>query len=827
MMKSFIFRSIFLFILLLSLSILSCNSQHIFQFTQKFPSIQRSRSTFVNFVNQHRTPKLLRFNNDERRSNTISSRIDSLLSPRKKCEIGTCQFYYNCARKTSSPSKFCEMNNGFSGVCCHDNVSHFGIGIPEVRRLTTTSNSIKPKETTKLLTQPTVNLANFESKEARQTIQDLVSLENELRRNDLEPKSGTQEFSHQNFFGGNQLSLKEMNDATQALEMFISFVKSQNLSIDDIQSSNLNIQDISSLAGLCEPNPVCQNIRYRNPDGTCNNLIYTNQGKAVSTFTRLLSPDYGDRINEPRRAMDGSELPNARQISMHISPESQIENDFYSTMLMQFGQFIDHDISRTAITRTHDDKRISCCDEKVRQNPKLLHPACFVIPVPLDDFFLRAESQTCINFVRSAPAVNPKCRFGPREQLNQISSYIDGDHIYGPSLQQESRLRQFQGGLMKVTMLNQRQFPPTTSNRNEGNCQIPRTSNMSCFLAGDIRANEVVDLVVLHTVFLREHNRIATILQNMHQNWNDETLFQETKRIIIAELQHIIYNEMLPLILGPKTIEHFGLKIRDGYSDSYDQAVDATILNEFSTAAYRLHSLVNGILNLNSPENEIIAQISLRDVFANPSLLYQPGVYDMRIAGLIGQGMKNFDNFFTRDVTNHLFQAPGKRFGLDLVALNIQRGRDHGIQSYVKYRELCGLSKVESFADLRNVLSNPTVADVLSHLYKRVEDVDLFIAGTSEQILPGAVVGPTFACIIGEQFRRTKEGDRFWYENGGMETSFTPGQLAEIKKISLAKILCDNSDVGIMQRFALLIPSVSNPKIRCDQLPSINLNEWI
>lgn len=120
-MKSFIFRSIFLFILLLSLSILSCNSQHIFQFTQKFPSIQRSRSTFVNFVNQHRTPKLLRFNNDERRSNTISSRIDSLLSPRKKCEIGTCQFYYNCARKTSSPSKFCEMNNGFSGVCCHDN----------------------------------------------------------------------------------------------------------------------------------------------------------------------------------------------------------------------------------------------------------------------------------------------------------------------------------------------------------------------------------------------------------------------------------------------------------------------------------------------------------------------------------------------------------------------------------------------------------------------------------------------------------------------------------------------------------------------------------
>ncbi|OTF80786.1 hypothetical protein BLA29_003300, partial [Euroglyphus maynei] len=619
-----------------------------------------------------------------------------------------------------------------------------GIGLPDAQRFTNTiSNTIQPTILKETITRP----INFESNEARQTIQDLVSLENELQRNDLEPKSGTQEFSHQNFFGGNQLSLKEMNDAIQVLEMFISFAK-----------SNLNIRDISSLAGVCESNAVCQNVRYRNPDGTCNNLIYTNQGKAVSTFTRLLSPDYGDRINEPRRSMDGSELPNARQISMSISPESQLENDFYSMMLMQFGQFIDHDITRTAITRTHDDKRISCCDEKVRQNPKLLHPACFVIPVPTDDFFLRAESQTCINFVRSAPAVNPKCKFGPREQLNQLTSYIDGDNIYGPSLQQESRLRQFKGGLMKVTILNERQFPPTVSNHSEVNCQIPRTSNMSCFLAGDIRANEVIDLIVLHTVFLREHNRIANILQKMHPKWNDEALFQEVKRIVIAELQHIIYNEMLPLILGPKTIDHFGLKIRDGYSDSYNQAVDATILNEFSTAAYRLHSLVNGILNLNTPDNQIIAQISLRDVFANPSLLYQAGVYDMRIAGLTGQGMKNckfpisehfslnnficflVDNFFARDVTNHLFQAPGKKFGLDLVALNIQRGRDHGIQSYVKYRELCGLSKIESFIDLRTVLSNPTVADVFSHLYKRVEDVDLFIAGTSEQILPGAIV---------------------------------------------------------------------------------------
>ena len=159
-------------------------------------------------------------------------------------------------------------------------------------------------------------------------------------------------------------------------------------------------------------------------------------------------------------------------------------------------------------------------------------------------------------------------------------------------------------------------------------------------------------------------------------------------------------------------------------------------------------------------------------------------------------------------MTNHLFQIAGKSFGLDLVALNIQRGRDHGIPGYVKYREICGLSRINSFQDLKRVLSNPQVADVMSQLYQNVEDIDLFIAGSSEKVLPGAVVGPTFACIIGEQFRRIKAGDRFWYENANQIGSFTSSQLAEIKKASLARILCDNSEIQLMQPNAFLMPSI-------------------
>lgn len=209
--------------------------------------------------------------------------------------------------------------------------------------------------------------------------------------------------------------------------------------------------------------------------------------------------------------------------------------------------------------------------------------------------------------------------------------------------------------------------------------------------------------------------------------------------------------------------------------------------------------------------------------------------------------MFSVDNFFTKDVTNHLFQIPGKRFGLDLVAINIQRGRDHGIPGYVKYRDICGLRPVRSFNDLKSIFSDPNVADVMKQLYRHIEDVDLFIAGSSEKPIPGSVVGPTFACIIGEQFRRIKEGDRFWYENGNMDTSFTAAQLAEIRKATLSRILCDNSDIGIMQKNAFLMPSMrlvpnqswklsfkldflicSNPKVNCQSniIPTLNLLHW-
>ena len=101
-------------------------------------------------------------------------------------------------------------------------------------------------------------------------------------------------------------------------------------------------------------------------------------------------------------------------------------------------------------------------------------------------------------------------------------------------------------------------------------------------MAGDRRAIENPGLASLHTLFLREHNRIAGEINDIEPSWNDEKIFQEARRIVVAELQNIVYNEYLPLVLGDYTVYH-------GVGSNYDSTVDPSIDNVFATAAYRLY----------------------------------------------------------------------------------------------------------------------------------------------------------------------------------------------------------------------------------------------
>ena len=143
---------------------------------------------------------------------------------------------------------------------------------------------------------------------------------------------------------------------------------------------------------------------------------------------------------------------------------------------------------------------------------------------------------------------------------------------------------------------------------------------------------------------------------------------------------------------------------------------------------------------------------------------------------------------------------------MDLASLNIQRGRDHGLAPYNIWREQCGLKRFEDWVELEDVMDKTTVSRI-ENVYENVDDIDLFTGGMAEKPVVGGIVGPTFACIIGQQFLNLRNGDRFWYENGNHPGAFNKEQLQEIRKTSLSRVVCDcMDDVELLQPFAFLQP---------------------
>ncbi|XP_023242111.1 lactoperoxidase-like [Centruroides sculpturatus] len=343
----------------------------------------------------------------------------------------------------------------------------------------------------------------------------------------------------------------------------------------------------------------------------------------------------------------------------------------------------------------------------------------------------------------------------------------------------------------------------------------------------DRRANEHVELTVIHTIWMREHNRLAEILENLNPEWDDETLFQEARKIVIAELQHITYNEYLPLLFGIENINKYNLKLlSDGYFDGYNASSDATASNVFASAAFRFgHSQVQSYIQLYSSKGDE-KKLPLHDTFFNPTVFYTEGLDDV-IRGATKQRSKIVWSQISDEVRNRLFQSHYSHYGMDLSSISIQRSRDHGIPSYNIWRQYCGFSKITSWEQLEDVLDEEN-AKRLKKLYESVDDVDLIPAALSERKSENAgILGPTHSCLTAEQFARMRIGDRFWYENKDV---FSPDQLREIRKVTLSRVLCDNSDnLLTIQKWALHPESKKNPIVHCansTDIPEINLQPW-
>lgn len=436
-----------------------------------------------------------------------------------------------------------------------------------------------------------------------------------------------------------------------------------------------------------------------------------------------------------------------------------------------------------------------------------------------------------MDFKRSLVGLRPNCRLGPRVHINTITPTIDGNTIYGSTKAVADQLRTFTGGQLKVQnvfkSMKMKPLLPKQTIRPDLDC-FERPDNMFCFLAGDDRVNEQPTLTVMHTILVREHNRMASQLAKINPHWNDDRIFHETRHLMAAKISTIVQTEYLPMLIGNQMMEMNNLT---SFSQSdYDPDIMPGISQGFTTAAFRQgHTFIQGQLRLHDSRTfKFIESISLRHLFKRPFHYYNPGQIDKVLAGALNTPAQSYDPFITQEIAGHLFQEPGEDFGMDLISINLQRGREQGVPGYVAFRErFTRLPKVRTFDDLLTTMSNRTV-NYYSRLYKSVHDIDLWSGGVSEIPRDGAVVGPTFAAMIGYQFSQIKNGDRFWFENMNQPSSFTEQQLREIKKFSLARLLCINSDgVQLIQRKALRLPhQIYNPLMSCKDLNDIDLRYW-
>jgi hypothetical protein len=366
-------------------------------------------------------------------------------------------------------------------------------------------------------------------------------------------------------------------------------------------SQGLNNVDVTRFVQPATAPNVCRNNEetlpcdntspFRKFGGWCNNLRNPTFGKTLTPFNRLLAAGYDDGIARPRwRSVTNQPLPSPRLISVVVHQDVSNMHRRYTMMLTYFGQFLDHDVSLTPISRGFQDAILNCrdCD-----SPTNVHPECWPIPIPSNDpFFPKVNLQTgrpvCMSFTRSLPGQQ---RLGAREQMDMNTAYLDLSHVYGQTPCESQRLRAFSGGRMNITIspFRGRDLLPQTSRLAE--CQA---ASGLCFDAGDSRATENPGLSVLHTVMVREHNRIAGQLQTFNRQWDDERLYMTSRKITGAIWQHVIYNEYLPRVLGWNAINLYGLNLlTEGFYEGYDSNCNAGIFNEFSTAAYRFgHSLV-------------------------------------------------------------------------------------------------------------------------------------------------------------------------------------------------------------------------------------------
>ena len=464
---------------------------------------------------------------------------------------------------------------------------------------------------------------------------------------------------------------------------------------------------------------------------------------ASNRLLRLTPVDYADDISQMKTGTDPMTVARIVFDQSNDMPNSLGISDLF----VSWGQFVDHDLSLTPDA-----------------SGELVHVPGMVAPLERSVFDPSTGTTQA------------------REHINVVAPAMDASQLYGSDSVREAELRLFSGGLLN--MPGPGLLPMTEAGMAGASVGNP------LFLSGDVRANENTGLTVLHTLFSREHNYWADKLSKLHPDWTDEQLFQAARSIVEYEMQKITYDDWLPHLIGDAT----------GPDSGFDSTQSGQISTEFSTAAYRFgHTMISSSISQVEEDGAQSAQgdILVRDAFFNIDQIKTHGIEDL-LRGLSESKAQELDTQVIDDL-NFFLALPTGVTGFSLPALNILRGRDHGLGNYIDVRaDLIGDVDPNTIdvTDFSIITSDQSVQAKLAQVYGTVDQVDLWVGGLAEDAVGSTLMGQLFTFIIADQFARTRAADASF---GDLDPNLDASILAELRDVSLGDIITRNTDVTHIQ----------------------------
>lgn len=473
---------------------------------------------------------------------------------------------------------------------------------------------------------------------------------------------------------------------------------------------------------------VCRFLPFRTLTGRCTSTTVTTWGES-----RLPQFSYVRRSSS--ETPSGRTRKSAREISNIVATQvtDTVNARGLNLLFVFFGQFLDHNLIATPEGEEEFD-----------------------IPVPESDPDLSLSKLPFKRSMRGQVSGTSSER-----AINTLTSAIDLDAVYGPSEVRNSELLELDSA-----------GSPTGKLKTSGDNLLPRNVNgffnapdstSRFFLAGDHRSNEHPVLTVMHTIFLREHNRLVDEVVARLPSLNRTEVYEFARKINIAQFQKIVYEQFYPAFIGRRLPPYQGFR----------RTTDPTVSDIFGGAAFRFgHTLVSNDIPRMGPSGPL-SPVPMAEVFFRVASTFSSVELENIVRGTANTVAQEVDAKVVDALRNQLFDNVPEEEGFDLVALNLQRGRDYALPTLNQARLIFGLPKLNSFEALT---SDPETASNLATAYNdNIDEVELFLGLIAEDHLPGSSAGLTMAAIWRKEFKRLRDGDQFFY----LRTEVLPTLLRE------------------------------------------------